>query len=81
MKITTRTAALFVRQRASSQQMDEDDSLELEVTRWNFLLDDLGIAGLPPEAWVEMFLTPLTSLGGQRVADVLREQLGLDPID
>ena len=62
-------------------QMDDDDSQLVEVTRWNFLMTDDGIGGLQPEAWVEMFLTPLTSLGGKRVADVLREQLGLDPID
>mgnify|MGYP006078805453 CR=1 FL=1 len=58
-----------------------DDDLLVEVTRWNFVMADDGIAGLPPEAWIEMFMTPLTSLGGKRVADILREQLGLDSID
>ena len=62
--------------------MDNEEFSLVEVTRWNFLVDGgAGIAGLPPEAWVEMFLVPLQSLGGRRVCDVLREQLGFDPID
>ena len=56
----------------------DDEAPLLEITRWEFVTSQDG--GIPPEAWVEMFLTPLTSLGGRRVADMLREQLGLDPI-
>jgi hypothetical protein len=62
--------------------MDNEESSQLiEVTRWNFITEGNGINGLPPEAWIEMFMTSLTSLGGRRVVDILREQLGLDPID
>jgi len=51
----------------------------LEVTRWNFIPDEnLDIGGLPAEAWVEMFMTPLTSLGGKSVYEKIREDLGLD---
>lgn len=62
--------------------MPDNEGQLIEVTRWNFLIEEgLGISGLPPEAWVEMFMTPLTSLGGHSVCDVLRKQLGLDPIE
>lgn len=79
MKSTTRTLVPFVTQQIFC--LMDDDSQLIEVTRWNFVLVDDGIGGLPPEAWIEMFMTPLASLGGKRVTDVLREQLGFGPID
>ena len=72
-------SAPYVRQQGC---LMDDDSELVEVPRWNFLIEDTGgIAGLPPEAWVEMFTTPLGALGGKRVYDVIREEMGLDPIN
>ena len=56
----------------------DDEAPLLEITRWEFVATQDEY--IPPEAWVEMFLTPLTSLGGKRIADILRERMGLDPI-
>tara|TARA_B100000700_G_scaffold185865_2_gene204812 strand:- start:8687 stop:8863 length:177 start_codon:yes stop_codon:yes gene_type:complete len=52
----------------------------LEITRWNFIQDKSfeNMSGLPAEAWVEMFMTPLDSLKGKSVYDKIREDLGLD---
>lgn len=58
--------------------MDEDEKI-IEVSRWTFLQAE-GFEGISPEAWLEMFMTPLMSLGGYRVCDLLRQQMGFDPI-
>ena len=52
----------------------------LEITRWNFIQDNSfeSMSGLPAEAWVEMFMTPLDSLEGISVYDKIRKDLGLD---
>ena len=54
----------------------------LEITRWNFIQDKSydNMSGLPAEAWVEMFMTPLDSLKGKSVYDKIREDLGLDQL-
>lgn len=56
-----------------------EDEKQIELTRWTFH-EATGFEAITPEAWLEMFMTPLSALGGYRVCDLLRIQMGFDPI-